>query len=61
MGRLPTPHDKRSKTGKMGGGTPMKAASAGGEKACARGAQGPHEKTTGQGEFIGNKGVLVFD
>lgn len=34
---------------------------AGGQNARARGAQGAHEKTVGQGEFIGNKGVLVFD
>jgi outer membrane protein OmpA-like peptidoglycan-associated protein len=33
----------------------------GGGSPRARGAQGAHEKTTGQGEFIGNKGVLVFD
>src|SRR5689334_4410006 len=34
---------------------------AGGGGPRPRGAQGAHEKTTGQGEFIGNKGVLVFD
>ena len=31
------------------------------EKERARGQQGPREKTEGQGEFIGSKGVLVFD
>lgn len=39
----------------------VRADSAGGQNARAPGAQGPHEKTEGQGEFIGNKGVLVFD
>jgi outer membrane protein OmpA-like peptidoglycan-associated protein len=46
--------------GKPVGGV-TKADSAGGENARGRGAQGPREKTEGQGEFIGNKGVLVFD
>lgn len=29
--------------------------------ARARGAQGPRERTEGQGEFIGSKGILIFD
>lgn len=39
----------------------VSADSTGGKDMRARGAQGPREKTEGQGEFIGNKGVLVFD
>src|SRR6266446_3684206 len=45
---------------KLVGGV-IRADSAGGQKARARGAQGPHEKTEGQGKLIGNKGALVFD